>query len=125
MRTTPWAPLPGSVIARRSRRLSPLHSSSPAHIAYYDGEEMLGVRAREATRATRQHPRSASLDALRGTAALLVLIGHAARLTTTPSKAGWLANGVMLFFPLSGFLIAGPFVRSLVDGRPLPNVPGY
>src|SRR5262249_10509534 len=36
-----------------------------------------------------------------------------------------LGAGVLIFFSLSGYLIAGPFLRALVDGRPLPGIRSY
>jgi peptidoglycan/LPS O-acetylase OafA/YrhL len=36
-----------------------------------------------------------------------------------------ISGGVYLFFALSGYLIAGPFLAALHDGRPLPDRRGY
>jgi peptidoglycan/LPS O-acetylase OafA/YrhL len=77
--------------------------------------------------------RDTSLDVLRTLAALGVVATHARWLAHVPSgrtSSFWdalhssLWNGsrttVYLFFALSGFLIARPFVAALLDGRPLP-----
>jgi len=71
-----------------------------------------------------RHARKASLDVVRGLAALCVLLGHVHILDAHSPTAG-LGNFVLLFFPLSGFLVAGPFLRSLAAGRALPSVRGY
>src|SRR5579872_3386604 len=75
------------------------------------------------------------LDALRGTTALLVLASHADLLGgATPDRAlvnlsGFfihsMALSVDLFFALSGYLVAGPFIRALVEGTPLPELRDY
>jgi peptidoglycan/LPS O-acetylase OafA/YrhL len=77
--------------------------------------------------------RSAALDALRAIAALLVVFMHTVLIAPEPvaHNAGlhfvrshlWI--GVDIFFALSGFLIAGPFLRSLLRGSALPNTRGY
>jgi peptidoglycan/LPS O-acetylase OafA/YrhL len=36
-----------------------------------------------------------------------------------------LSSGIHLFFALSGYLIAGPFIRALLQGRPLPSLREY
>jgi len=79
--------------------------------------------------------RVAALDALRGTAALLVLASHADMLDgAMPTRielsvTGFLlhlfAVGVWLFFALSGFLVGGPWIRALVRGTPLPESGRY
>ncbi len=71
-------------------------------------------------------PRLGVLDGLRGVAVLLVLWYHVweiSWLATPPSLAFLPATGfvgVHLFFFLSGFVIAYPFVRASVAGRPQP-----
>ena len=77
--------------------------------------------------------RSAALDALRAIAALLVVFMHTVLIAPEPvaHNAGlhfvrshlWV--GVDIFFALSGFLIAGPFLRALLRGSALPNTAGY
>jgi peptidoglycan/LPS O-acetylase OafA/YrhL len=82
-----------------------------------------------------EQERSANLDILRACAALAVLAGHAYLLS-----GGYLdprelrpdhllitsgANGVWLFFALSGYLIAGPYLSALLDGAPLPEPRPY
>lgn len=68
--------------------------------------------------------RQTSLDVIRGLAALLVLLGHV-HILDNGSPTYRLGNFVLLFFPLSGFLVAGPFLRAMVDGRSLPSSLGY
>jgi len=72
--------------------------------------------------------RSHAIDGLRALAALMVLVSHARALAggrDETGSSGPFAAGVMLFFCISGYLIAGPFIEALVDGRPLPWLPGY
>ena len=88
------------------------------------------------------HRRSANLDVLRALAAIMVLCCHAyilgvwhntAHETDTIFTTRWMisallgfgASGVWMFFALSGYLITKPFVRSLVQGDPLPRVVPY
>ncbi len=80
--------------------------------------------------AVTQHRRWASVDALRAIAAIMVLASHAPWLG--PSRHIGLAKelprlgvGVWIFFAASGYLIAGPFLRALLEGRPLPPVRKY
>jgi peptidoglycan/LPS O-acetylase OafA/YrhL len=70
-------------------------------------------------------------DGLRATAAVLVFFQHAAFLTAAVfhSRAG----GVLarfdvaptIFFALSGFLLAQPYLGAIFDGRPLPSLRTY
>ena len=77
--------------------------------------------------------RSAALDALRAIAALMVVGMHTILLAPEPANPNpilhlvrsHLWTGVDLFFALSGFLIAGPFLRALLAGRALPDRTGY
>ncbi|MFL5894504.1 MAG: acyltransferase family protein [Thermoleophilaceae bacterium] len=81
------------------------------------------------------HRRSANLDVVRAVAALMVLAAHAVVLSVgstdarLPRLAGdtaaFLSNGVWLFFALSGYLIAGPFLRALAEGRQQPSPRSY
>ncbi len=76
------------------------------------------------------HRRWASLDALRAVAALMVLASHAILLGPAypEGPAKYLARlgvGVWIFFAASGYLIAGPFLRALLDGRRAPSVGRY
>ena len=76
-----------------------------------------------------------NLDVLRAVAALAVLVGHAYALgpdevpLASASVHGALlvgtTAGVWLFFALSGFVIARPFVAALVRGEPLPALGAY
>lgn len=76
-------------------------------------------------------PRNHALDGLRGLAALAVLILHVWMFTekrgSTPGELGRivlgeLRLGVVLFFVLSGFLLAGPWVAAALDRRPAPHL---
>jgi peptidoglycan/LPS O-acetylase OafA/YrhL len=79
--------------------------------------------------------RAPNLEPLRALAALAVLIGHAYALggRAIPIQAEhWYdvpliqtATGVWLFFVISGFVIARPFVAALVSGEPLPQLVPY
>lgn len=90
-------------------------------------------------------------DALRGLGALAVFVVHAAAAAiiltgsaelltrNTDSPAGFLEAfgtvlgslivagpfGFLIFFVLSGYLIGWPFVRAVIDGRPLPSLRTY
>jgi hypothetical protein len=74
--------------------------------------------------------RSRNLDVVRAVAALLVLTGHSYLLSgryldPTELRPDHLlitnmAAGVWLFFALSGFLIAAPYVDALVSAVPCP-----
>jgi peptidoglycan/LPS O-acetylase OafA/YrhL len=85
--------------------------------------------------ATAGHRRSRELDAVRAVAALMVLAGHAYAVSgSAPSRTllepkAMLVNnggaGIWLFFALSGYLIAAPFLRALRDGTKLPSFGGY
>lgn len=79
--------------------------------------------------------RSGNLDALRALAALYVLAGHAYLLSGSvisfhdrhPLRLAINTGGagVWLFFALSGYLIAAPFVAALHTGAPLPDLRSY
>jgi peptidoglycan/LPS O-acetylase OafA/YrhL len=77
------------------------------------------------------HPvRSAHLDVLRAIAALMVIGYHANGLVGGQGASiPWLRDntdsGVELFFVLSGYLIALPFLRALVSGGPAPDTLRY
>ncbi len=83
----------------------------------------------------RRTERSTNLDALRAVAALYVLAGHAYLLSGSyigfhdrnPFRLAINTGGagVWLFFALSGYLIAAPFVQRLMDGESLPHLRGY
>src|SRR4051794_27694445 len=84
--------------------------------------------------AATDHRRSANLDVVRAVAALMVVLAHAVAFsvptgTQLPQWAGhtvgFLSNGIWLFFVLSGYLIAGPFIRALADGREQPPIARY
>ncbi|HEY5426767.1 MAG TPA: acyltransferase [Candidatus Tumulicola sp.] len=67
------------------------------------------------------------MDGLRGVAVLLVLWYHVWEISFLPAPAAWLEFvpetgfvGVHLFFFLSGFVIAYPFVRADLTNRPQP-----
>jgi peptidoglycan/LPS O-acetylase OafA/YrhL len=76
--------------------------------------------------------RSASLDAVRGLAAVAVATLHTVGVTgggLTGFAAEFygvlLEAGLAVFFVLSGYLISLPFVRALVDGTPMPSLRDY
>lgn len=80
--------------------------------------------------AVTHHRRSASVDALRATAALMVLVSHVPMFGPSDNagvvkELPHLGVGVWIFFATSGYLIAGPFLRALVNGRPLPRTRRY
>jgi len=93
-----------------------------------------GLRRDEAGDRSRIRSRAKEIDGLRGLAALMVLVSHAAAMSgpanphrlfslhTWASRGG---SGVSLFFVVSGFLIAGPFLGSLVAGTRRPFISGY
>jgi peptidoglycan/LPS O-acetylase OafA/YrhL len=76
-------------------------------------------------------------DALRGLAATAVVLYHCAYFTdgrlpfyeAFPGPVGRIFNlldlGLWVFFALSGYLVARPFVQAYVLGRPRPNVSRY
>lgn len=72
--------------------------------------------------------RSLIIDALRAVAALMVVADHtmlqlSGRVAMAISRT--LGAGLFLFFCVSGYLIAGPFLRALVRGEPLPRLRVY
>jgi peptidoglycan/LPS O-acetylase OafA/YrhL len=77
--------------------------------------------------------RSTRLDAVRGIAAMMVVVSHATLIgmlnapgTQAGSKFAFLfSSGIHLFFALSGYLIAGPYIRALISGEPLPSARRY
>ncbi len=78
--------------------------------------------------------RSVGVEALRGIAAVMVLSAHAVSFLIPTSDTDipvWalvrehLSSGFQLFFVVSGFLIAGPFLRDLIRCNPLPAVWPY
>lgn len=90
-----------------------------------------------------RRPRFLAGDSLRAFAALFVIVGHAGfgavgALDPGPDSpllrdelgelGPWIRHShvaPIIFFVLSGYLIAQPFVGSLVTGRPLPSVRRY
>lgn len=81
-------------------------------------------------------PRQHALDGLRAVAALSVVAYHAWLYTLPTVSSGargrtsdyvWheLRLGLVLFFVLSGFLLYGPWVRSVATGGKAPSVRGY
>ncbi len=86
----------------------------------------------EAGDRTQERNRSGAVDALRAIAALMILLDHTSYLavgtTLGPVPTAitrMLAGGIYLFFVVSGYLIAGPFLRALVRGDPLPALKPY
>ena len=77
------------------------------------------------------HVRNHALDGLRGLAALGVLTLHVWMFTVQGAHGrdelvslltGELRLGVVLFFVLSGYLLAGPWVASALEDRPTPRL---
>src|SRR4051812_6382314 len=75
--------------------------------------------------------RNHALDGLRGLAALGVLTLHVWMFTVQGAHrreelvslfTGELRLGVVLFFVLSGYLLAGPWVASALEDRPTPRL---
>jgi peptidoglycan/LPS O-acetylase OafA/YrhL len=92
----------------------------------------VALRRDEAGDRTSERNRSGILDALRAIAALMVLVDHTHWLSLGPNPgplaaaiSKMLAGGIYLFFAVSGYLIAGPFLRALVTGDPLPRPAPY
>jgi peptidoglycan/LPS O-acetylase OafA/YrhL len=92
----------------------------------------VALRRDEAGDRTAERNRSGILDALRAVAALMVLVDHTHWLSIGPNPGTLaaaidhvLAGGIYLFFAVSGYLIAGPFLRALVAGEPLPRAAPY
>ena len=92
----------------------------------------IALRRDETVDRTAERNRSGVVDSVRALAALMVLVAHSSFIANggTPGPVGtalrqMLGAGVLIFFSLSGYLIAGPFLRALVDGRPLPSISTY
>ena len=81
--------------------------------------------------AATHHERWVSVDALRALAALMVLVSHVPRIMpgepvdVASNLAPRLGVGVWIFFAASGYLIAGPFLRALIEGRAAPPAAPY
>ena len=104
------------------------HALGRSHDATGGLYDRLSVAGAAAT----DHERWASLDTLRAIAALMVLTAHARFLgmssqdkSLTAQVFDAFASGVWLFFALSGFLIGGPFLQSLLGIRPRPRTARY
>ena len=77
--------------------------------------------------------RNIALDSLRGFSTILIVVYHTLAFSGFSVKqadsigayTGRLNIGVAIFFVLSGFLIFRPFVHSLIQHLPLPNVRTY
>jgi peptidoglycan/LPS O-acetylase OafA/YrhL len=92
----------------------------------------VALRRDEAGDRTKERNRSGIIDALRAIAALMVLADHTHWIAVGPFPGTlataideMLAAGIYLFFAVSGYLIAGPFLRALVRGDPLPKAGPY
>jgi peptidoglycan/LPS O-acetylase OafA/YrhL len=81
--------------------------------------------------AATHHERWVSVDALRAIAALMVLVSHAPEIAPNQpvdlvaKGAARFGVGVWIFFAASGYLIAGPFLRALVEGLQAPPAGRY
>lgn len=67
-------------------------------------------------------------DALRGVSACTVMVGHVLDVSLGSSAPWWHVaeqTALLVFFVLSGYLIAWPFVASLLRRAPLPSASGY
>lgn len=69
-------------------------------------------------------------DGLRAVAATSVVVLHASFRYVTAHRSAFdlvvqLQSGVQIFFVLSGFLLARPFVAAVLDGAPLPSLRAY
>jgi peptidoglycan/LPS O-acetylase OafA/YrhL len=73
--------------------------------------------------------RLSGLDGVRGLLAVAILVAHTTGLLTPQTARtlhlGLLAQSVIAFFALSGFLIFLPFCRALVGTRALPDLATY
>ena len=94
-------------------------------------EPPLGQRPRSQHQAPRAR-HLAGIDGLRAVAALSVLIDHVGENTIEGSSAGKLgqlaalgAQGLTLFFALSGFLLFLPFVSALLSEKRIPSIGRY
>jgi len=80
-------------------------------------------------RSTRSH--IVGLDGLRALAAFAVVVHHVAYDTGASFRGRFgivyeqLDIGVAVFFVLSGFLLGGPFVRRLLDDRPIDGIGSF
>jgi len=76
--------------------------------------------------------RSDVVDMLRAVAALMVVVAHSSLVAmggagddvVNPLRE-MLGAGVLLFFSLSGYLLAGPYLRALAGGQPLPRASAF
>lgn len=78
--------------------------------------------------------RAEGLDGLRGLAAAAIVLLHVWMFSGAhdPQYSGWvddtigtLGLSLMMFFVLSGYLVAGPWIRAGLDGRSSPNLGRY
>jgi peptidoglycan/LPS O-acetylase OafA/YrhL len=69
--------------------------------------------------------RDEALDGWRGVACLLVYFVHKAVTLDCPPLVIPGFTGVHMFFVLSGYLLSGPFLAALLDGRDLPSTRRY
>jgi peptidoglycan/LPS O-acetylase OafA/YrhL len=97
----------------------------------FDDAAVHGHRSEAATTAGAAPNRAhlLGIDGLRGIAAVSVLATHTGMHAITDGSAGSLgtlasygAQGLTLFFAISGFLLFSPYVAALLDGRDYPSV---
>lgn len=94
------------------------------------GQSAVGVRAESTTSSVPRERHLAGIDGLRAFAAVAVLINHvgefslvsAASAGSTGICASYGAQGLTLFFAISGFLLYLPFVSALLADRPMPSI---
>ena len=82
--------------------------------------------------AASRNSRDASLDAVRGLSAVAIATLHTVGVPggglggfAAELYGVLLETGLAVFFVLSGYLIAAPFLRALLDGEPMPSLRSY
>jgi peptidoglycan/LPS O-acetylase OafA/YrhL len=94
------------------------------------GQSVVGARAESMTSSVPRERHLAGIDGLRAFAAIAVLINHVGEFSlVSAASAGaagtWSsygAQGLTLFFAISGFLLYLPFASALLSDRPMPSI---